>query len=334
MESNRATPDFLKHQTSTDERSTLLQVPQFQVGQRSRSVESSSIDSNVANYLEVPRRFQRRRSSNTKSPLPCVHCQCLDEYERIISAEKSNYNSSNEALSISSSDSSSSDDDDNENDIYSRNNERKKTDNLLTLPPTSPCNIKFSLSPTSTDFPTFPLSSSALDSPTEFQNDLPSSQTEVDLPVFNIQPSRARRRSISRQEAIFIEPTGNSLENVSDAALNVTESNKQQTTKENADNETFKPKNDFVQDIYLAVPDTDLKRDRAASVDSSFSKLSSNGKTEELQSQIDGFALTVPSNAVRSRSVDIVLPTNEQARYKALALAGPSISKRYVDTTR
>lgn len=86
-----------------------------------------------------------------------------------------------------------------------------------------------------------------------------------------------------------------------------------------------------MQDIFLKVPDTDLKRDRAASVDSSFSKLSSNGKTEELQAQIDGFALTVPSNAIRSRSVDIVLPTNEQERYKALSLAGPSMSKRYVE---
>lgn len=98
-----------------------------------------------------------------------------------------------------------------------------------------------------------------------------------------------------------------------------------------ADNETFKVKNDYVQNIYLTVPDTDLKRDRAASVDSSFSKMTSNGKTEELQSECDGFALlTVPSNALRSRSVDIVLPTNEQERYKALALAGPSMSKRYV----
>lgn len=126
------------------------------------------------------------------------------------------------------------------------------------------------------------------------------------------------------------------MENVSDAA-----SKSECSTKRNsndgdeedaahADNETFNVKNDYVQDIYLTVPDTDLKRDRAASVDSSFSKMTSNGKTEELQSECDGFALTVPSNALRSRSVDIVLPTNEQERYKALALAGPSMSKRYV----
>lgn len=155
----------------------------------------------------------------------------------------------------------------------------------------------------------------------------------ADLPVFNIQPSRTRRRSISRQEAIFIEPTGNSLENVSKAASTTKrtgDDDDDDNDGEHANNETYKKKNDFVQDIYLTVPDTDLKRDRAASVDSSFSKLTSNGKTEELQSECDGFALTVPSNALRSRSVDIVLPTNEQERYKALSLAGPSMSKRYV----
>lgn len=76
-----------------------------------------------------------------------------------------------------------------------------------------------------------------------------------------------------------------------------------------------------VKDIFLQVPD--LKRDRAASVDSCFSKVS-QGKTEELQHS--GVSLEVPVGpnvALRSRSVDIVLPTDEQARYKALAMAAP-----------
>lgn len=327
--------EFLRHQTSADERTALLQVPQMQFGQqRSSSIDSSS----VASHLEVPsgRRFQRRRSSSNKSPLPCVHCQCVEECERA-AIDKSNNTISNDAMSYSSTDSSSTDNDDDDDD-YSR------TDNLLTIPSTSPCTIKFSLSPTTTDLPTFPLSSSSatqLDSPpaTDGQSIREPSQTssiDIDLPVFSIQPTRSRRRSISRQEAIFIEPTGNSLENVSDAASSSaaagsTSSFNQSSDEPNGDNEKYQTKTDFVQDIYLKVPDTDLKRDRAASVDSSFSKLSSNGKTEELQAQIDGFALTVPSNAIRSRSVDIVLPTNEQERYKALSLAGPSMSKRYVE---
>ena len=129
-----------------------------------------------------------------------------------------------------------------------------------------------------------------------------------------------RRRSISRQEAIFVEPTGTSLENVSNA------SDSDQPPQEGAkevDYEKKKPEDPFVCDIFLAVPD--LKRDRAASVDSCFTKVSSAAKTEELQPPEDINLLTVPSSgAVRSRSVDIVLPTEQQARYKALALAGPA----------
>lgn len=369
MESTRSSSaEFLRHQTSAEERTALLQVPQLQFGQQ-RSSSIDSTPSSVANHLEVPsssiRRFQRRRSSGSKSPLPCVHCQYVEEYERTIAIDKSNNPINSDAISFSSTDSSSSDNDDDDN-VYS------KTDNLLTIPsPTSPCTIKFSLSPhTNNDFTTFPLSSptatpsnvqhnqsSLLESSSvrtnsddqSFGDQSQPSSIDIELPVFNIQPTRSRRRSISRQEAIFIEPIGNSLENVSDAfgatSSSTTTINKSDISSCNDNqsyddkieyNENFKTikqsqsKNDHVKDIFLKVPDTDLKRDRAASVDSSFSKLSTNGKTEELQAEDDGFALTVPSNAVRSRSVDIVLPTNEQERYKALALAGPSISKRYV----
>lgn len=62
----------------------------------------------------------------------------------------------------------------------------------------------------------------------------------------------------------------------------------------------------------------ELKRDRAASVDSCFSKVSGGARAEELSGA--GDSLTVPGTGLRSRSVDIVLPTAEQSRYKALAL--------------
>ncbi|XP_030244202.1 eye-specific diacylglycerol kinase-like isoform X3 [Drosophila navojoa] len=159
--------------------------------------------------------------------------------------------------------------------------------------------------------------------------------------AMGVPPGRARRRSISRQEAIFVEPTGNSLENVSheevdntkssvDTADSLDEASTMATcgspTAANAaaaaNAATAGHHAGFVvRDIYLTVPD--LKRDRAASVDSCFTKLSSGGKTEELQPTGDGCFLTVPNiNATRSRSVDIVLPTDEQARYKALAMTG------------
>lgn len=147
-------------------------------------------------------------------------------------------------------------------------------------------------------------------------------------------PMRPRRRSISRQEAIFVEPTGNSLENVSHEEVDTTKSSVD--TADSLDEASIMAtcgspaggnaagghhSGFVVRDIYLTVPD--LKRDRAASVDSCFTKLSSGNKTEELQPAEDGCFLTVPNiNATRSRSVDIVLPTDEQARYKALAMTG------------
>ncbi|XP_054087521.1 eye-specific diacylglycerol kinase isoform X3 [Zeugodacus cucurbitae] len=137
---------------------------------------------------------------------------------------------------------------------------------------------------------------------------------------------RPRRRSISRQEAIFVEPTGNSLENVSQgedikSSVEAVDSVDEASTVATCGSPTAAKHALVVRDIYLTVPD--LKRDRAASVDSCFSKMSSAGKTEELQPSEDGCFLTVPNiNATRSRSVDIVLPTDEQARYKALAMTG------------
>lgn len=100
-----------------------------------------------------------------------------------------------------------------------------------------------------------------------------------------------------------MEPTGSSLENVRASEGGAPSS----------------ARDVFVHDIYLAVPE--LKRDRAASVDSCFSKVSGGARAEELSAGRD--SLTVPSQGLRSRSVDIVLPTAEQARYKALALTTP-----------
>lgn len=79
-----------------------------------------------------------------------------------------------------------------------------------------------------------------------------------------------------------------------------------------------------VRDLYLAVPD--LKRDRAASMDSCFvNKPTPAGKPEEVVPASPGQLRLLdpdygqPANNLRSRSVDIVLPTDQQARYKALS---------------
>lgn len=271
---------------------------------------------------------------------------------------------------------------------------------LMPPPPTTPCGITFTLSPTNGDYPPFPtytfpidpgsppasplFSLSVCDSPvmelpppppisplellpqapsfdvtlppppafsTDYSpaisiaNDTATSSSSIlttttlvhdDMPPPLSSPSqRPRRRSISRQEAIFVEPTGNSLENVSQeeqlksAADGVNSSVDEISTMATCGSPapvitaaSASKHALVVRDIYLTVPD--LRRDRAASVDSCFSKVSSGNKTEELK-PTDGCFLTVPNiNATRSRSVDIVLPTDEQARYKALAMAGTS----------
>ena len=113
----------------------------------------------------------------------------------------------------------------------------------------------------------------------------------------------ARRRSIIRQEAFFcVEPPP------------PTDTDEGASTSAYPDNSTNLSIPTAVHDIFLKVPD--LKRDRAASVDSCFST-----KPENPNGGGDG---ENENCSPRSKSVDIVLPTEEQARYKALALSSHS----------
>ncbi|XP_032308337.1 eye-specific diacylglycerol kinase isoform X2 [Drosophila ananassae] len=224
---------------------------------------------------------------------------------------------------------------------------------LLPPQPATPCGITFTLSPTNGDYPSpplFPIDPSSpplspcpLVPPVTASISCTAADSDDAGAAMGL-PVRTRRRSISRQEAVFVEPTGNSLENVSHeevdnnkSSVETADSMDEASTMATCGSPTISPffaggttggppssslhSAFVVRDIYLTVPD--LKRDRAASVDSCFSKLSSGPKAEELQPSADGCFLTVPNiNATRSRSVDIVLPTDEQARYKALAMTG------------
>lgn len=331
-------------------------------GQRSRSFDSAGIESTDANasFLDIPRQRFRRKSS-AKSPI-CIHCQYVEE-QRKRGSTAGFYFDAQEFRSLTYSNSSSSSEESDEDDSdtkksseYDEDEQQQDDDedtdidyyfqnqNTLLLP--SPCSITFTLSPTNCDYPAFPIpgivqsisSPPALPSTPPVFPTSPTIEFSHELDEIEIPGPRQRRRSISRQEAIFVEPTGTSLENVSSTSQ---DSDKQSQDKElndaivvvaneNDGNENRKNSNapkacePFVRDIFLTVPD--LKRDRAASVDSCFTKVSSAAKTEEVQpAEGDLNLLSVPnSGAVRSRSVDIVLPTEQQARYKALALAGPA----------
>ncbi|KAG6448769.1 hypothetical protein O3G_MSEX005700 [Manduca sexta] len=253
--------------------SVLLAVPQH--GARSRSFDSAGSDDS-GTYLEVPRLWSRRRSGKGTPP-PCVHCRHMETWLARRSEERT---TPDRPLASSSAE---DDDDEDESDAES------PRVTLAPPPPPRPFLPPPQSPPPSPGAPSFEL------------------QPPIDEPPILPQ----RRRSISRQEAFFIEPTGSSLENV-------------RASEEGAADAA---RDSLVHDIYLAVPD--LKRDRAASVDSCFSKVS-GGRAEELNGTQN--SLTVPGSGLRSRSVDIVLPTAEQSRYKALALtasqATPPVHKQ------
>lgn len=296
---------------SADSTGSLLQVPQnHSTSQRSHSFDSAATGNDEASnsFLDVPRRFQRRRSSSKTPPL-CIHCQYLEEYKKRTGVTERVFFDQQEVKSYESDTTTSSDEDD-EDDDYGSSNEKLYANQNSLMPPLSPHHgIVFMLSPTGNEPPgTF---STILPEPGSPPPLYPLSPMIELPPGCEELPNRQRRRSISRQEAVFVEPTGNSLENVS-------ASEKKTICDDPLEKVQSDPAVDNVSDIYLAVPD--LKRDRAASVDSCFSKVS-QAKTEELQPPEDGLTLMVPSTgAIRSRSVDIVLPTAQQARYKALAL--------------
>ncbi|XP_065072837.1 eye-specific diacylglycerol kinase isoform X2 [Ochlerotatus camptorhynchus] len=414
LEAQRAN-QFLKVQqtSSTDDPASggsLLQVPQVTGRSRSFDLAGGSEESQAAvaaAFLDVPKRFQRRKSSS-KTPPPCIHCLYLEEYRKLTGVDQRQYydNTEYQTLSYSSSSSSSEEEETDDEEEEDENDDEDEDDRdygfqydvkcitLLPPPIASPCGIIFTLSPTNGDDPdgfkgVLAPDGPVLPPPPMFGNDypllpllpigsppitplgpifppsptieVPPCYPAVDEPSGS-GPTRTRRRSISRQEAIFVEPTGNSLENVSctehqqqqhqdivniivpsgddgysnDSSGGRIDDHNEQPPDYNNDNQlqqsvvvalapppppTSTAAADFVRDIYLQVPD--LKRDRAASVDSCFTKVT-GAKTEELKPPEGELTLlAVPgSGAIRSRSVDIVLPTEEQARYKALALAG------------
>ncbi|CAB0031395.1 unnamed protein product [Trichogramma brassicae] len=146
--------------------------------------------------------------------------------------------------------------------------------------------------------------------------------------------SRQRRRSLSRQEALELpillqvaaaESSGagdsspDEDEQASPREISTTTTATTTTTdqddgsggtpRERAASAENPAAGLVVRDIFLTVPD--LKRDRAASVDSCFNN-NKNGKIETC------YSLQVPQQSPRSKSVDIVLPTDVQTRYTAL----------------
>lgn len=296
--------------------SGLLQVPC--AGQRSKSFDSSGSGGGGSSppddsrmFLEVPSRqlTPRRKTSSDKTAVYCVHCVYLEEQSKSGSRQSSGDDVPS-SRSLTYSDTSTSDDFDSENEYADEENSTDASECVSTS--TSQFRITVTLSPNTVVAPIPPTPPSTLNIPKLGDGD-------------EIPQTTSRRRSITspkleRQEAfIFNETSDNLLEGTMER-ISVTE-----------------PKSDdvVVSEFFLQVPD--LKRDRAVSVDSCFiSKSSHSGKPEEVVPVPASQLLEPPSltvnNAARSRSVDIVLPTDEQARYKALSTSNTiSAAPRYQD---
>ncbi|KAF4525636.1 hypothetical protein B566_EDAN001236 [Ephemera danica] len=266
--------------STTSTATTFLRVPTFN-SQRSKSFDSGSGGSDDSTfYLEVPRRFQRRRSSSDKTASFCVHCQCLEEYERLRACAEGTANATEMSLRYSEPGCSGN-------------------SNNMHLPPGPPLSSSSSESSfTSSDF------------------DIPSCGIRVTLEPEDLEIQRRHSitpsspHKLSRQEAFFVEG-----------------SFEYSLSAESGDDPV-------VGDIFLEVPELPYnKRDRAASVDTGFAQAAAaegHGSGKDLvlleptsgdisPIECSGGLLAPPSVNVRSRSVDIVLPTGEQERYKALA---------------
>lgn len=292
-------------------------------------------------FLDVPGRVStpRKRSSGEKgASVPCVHCYYVDELSKAAqqalhgSRQSSAEENASSSRSLTHSDTSTSDYSDSESEYA---DEENSTDASECLPAarSSPFRITVTLSPNPAEAagaaPASPAPSPVLTPPCTL--DLPRAGDEcfgADVPP----QTTSRRRSITspkleRQEAFIFNEAG-------DAPPLPLEQQRDSTTTTGSPSP--KPDDVIVSQFFLQVPD--LKRDRAVSVDSCFIQKSSHaGKPEEVVPVPPSLLLEPPSlaasNAARSKSVDIVLPTEEQAHYKALSTGNTlSIAPRFQDT--
>jgi len=133
-----------------------------------------------------------------------------------------------------------------------------------------------------------------------------ASETDSTDPSENESDRENEERTEKNQEALTTFP----LEHLP-ALVSVATASEADDDDDDEENETVEPcRSKFVvRDIFLTVPE--LKRDRAASVDSCFNNNKNGGV-------VDADSLTVPQQSIRSKSVDIVLPTDARTRYTAL----------------
>lgn len=288
--------------SSRGRRSAMLRVPQLQSGQRSKSFDVSE-RSYGSSSSQQSLGSVRRSDTPTIQVSGCYHCACVEEYKSLYLSRDDDDPSSREDDDGDEVEGTSEDEDSELVDRSEGSPEIRVTLTTFTGKETDVSKVIPEVGP-----------SSAVPSPSVVPEIAPEVVQEDAADTSEIRgglfPERQRRRSISspklaRQEALTSFPA--------DLPTLVSSTEDEERADDDDDDEEVSnvgsSKCKFVvRDIFLTVPE--LKRDRAASVDSCFNNKNGNGS--------DGDTLAVPQQSIRSKSVDIVLPTEAQTRYTAL----------------
>ncbi|XP_077262935.1 retinal degeneration A isoform X2 [Temnothorax americanus] len=256
--------------------SSTLKVPQL-TGQRSKSFDAYS---GSAASQQLPAGGIERPETPIIQVSGCYHCACVEEYRSLWLAE----DIAKDEADAGEIETDSTDRSENESD---REDETGKRDG-------SP-EIRVTLMSDNDQ------GESSRYVPPEDTPAGPDSEVRPEFPE--------RQRRLSRQEALTTFP----LEHLPALVSAATASSEADDDDDDEENEPVEPAPSgskfVVRDIFLTVPE--LKRDRAASVDSCFNNNKNGGAA-------NADSLAVPQQSIRSKSVDIVLPTDARTRYTAL----------------
>lgn len=265
-------------------RSSTLKVPQLQTGQRSKSFDAYSASSGSSSGSQLlPVGFERPETPIIQVS-GCYHCACVEEYKRLTEDTSKDDTETGESRGEIDN---STDISENESDHEDEPKREGSPEILVTLMPDD-VQVPQCVSP--------------------MVEVMPEGHPGVKVEF----PERQRR--LSRQEALTYFPLELPCALSARSEDETTKMTSIETEDDDDDEENYVAdtcKSKFiVRDIFLTVPE--LKRDRAASVDSCFNN-SKNGS-----GVTDSDLLAVPQQNTRSKSVDIVLPTDVRTRYTAL----------------
>ncbi|XP_017891101.1 eye-specific diacylglycerol kinase isoform X2 [Ceratina calcarata] len=293
-------------ESSRGRRASTLRVPQLQSDRRSKSFDvcerSYGSSSSQQSLVGI-----RRPETPTIQVSGCYHCACVEEYKNLRARDEDDGSSRDELDDEPDNDFTSEDEDEEEEeedesaDVIDRSEGSPEI--RVTLTTFAEKDLYVSQTSPEPESEPGPESSTIVPEVTREQPADVSCLSDVNSGLF---PERQRRRSLAspklaRQEALTSDPVD--LPTV----VGSTEDDDDDDDDNDDANRTGKAQF-VVRDIFLTVPE--LKRDRAASVDSCFNN--KNGHGEDVDS------LAVPQQSIRSKSVDIVLPTEAQTRYTAL----------------